>query len=307
MRFHIGLIFLVILSLSCQKNDSNTEIIEYDVSKVEYPFSLKTENNNLVITSVPKKVVSLSLNIDEILMEISDTNQILALSYLSTNEALSNISDKVDKNTKTILADAELILSLNPDLVFISYFASEDIKNILRGAGIKVYNAPNITNILGLKNIIYEIGSILDRRESAVRLISEIEYRLKNIKEKSLLQKDKKRVLYLSLSGYTLGKNTSFDEITKYVNAVNVASELGINGFSEMPIETLLKTEIDFIIVSEYQMDKDTIMAKLYNKPLYKQVKAISNQNVISMTNKDLVSTSQYLIHAIESFYDEIN
>ncbi len=260
-----------------------------------------------MLKQAPKKVISLSLNIDEILVEISDTNQILALSYLSTNKALSNIYDKVDTNTLTIFTNPELILSLKPDLVFISYFASEDIKNILINSNIPIYNVPNIVSINELKETIYEVGSVLDKRANAVSLIKQIDDKLKNIEEKALKQKDKKRVLYLSLSGYTLGKNTSFDEITKYANAINVASELGINGFSEMPLESLLKAEIDFIVLSEYQMSKKEVMDYLYAKPLYNQVRAISNGNVIVMTNKDLVSTSQYFINAIESFYIEIN
>ena len=151
------------------------------------------------------------------------------------------------------------------------------------------------------------MGSILDKKINAVALIKQIDDKLKNIEAKASQQKDKKRVLYLSLSGYTLGKNTSFDEITKYANAINVASELGINGFSEMPLESLLKAEIDFIVLSEYEMSKKEVMDSLYAKPLYNQVQAITNGNVIVMTNKDLVSTSQYFINAIESFYIEIN
>lgn len=298
---------MCLLSFSCQKNDSKRDNLEYEMSKVEYPLIIKTKDNNLIIKGSPKKVISLSLNIDEILMEISDKNQILALSYLATNETLSNIYDRVDPNTKTVSTDTELILSLNPDLVFISYFANEDIKNILLNSNIPTYRVPNIVNINGLRETIYEVGTILDKRAEAVSLIKKIDERLKNIKEKASLQKDKKRVLYLSLSGYTLGKNTSFDEITKYVNAINVASELGINGFYEMPLESLLKTDIDFIVLSEYEMSKDEVVNYLYSKPFYKQVRAISNGNIIVMTNKDLVSTSQYFINAIESFYSEIN
>lgn len=307
--YNMKIIFLVVclLSFSCQKNNSENDALEYGVSRVEYPLSIKTKDNNLVIEKAPKKVISLSLNIDEILVEISDKNQILALSYLATNKMLSNVHDRIDSNTKMVSTDPELILSLNPDLVFISYFANEDVKNILRNSNIQVYSVPNIVNINSLKETIYEVGTILDKRVEAVSLIKKIDERLKNIKEKASLQKDKKRVLYLSLSGYTLGKNTSFDEITKYVNAINVASELGINGFSEMPLESLLKTDIDFIVLSEYEMSKDEIVDYLYSKPLYRQVHAIGNGNIIVMTNKDLVSTSQYFINAIESFYSEIN
>lgn len=304
MRIFI-IISLFFIILSCKKEVVNSK---YDDSfeQTEYPITLTTPSGQVTIESRPSRLVSMTLSTDEILFDLYKPNEIFAVSYLATNEHFSHIYNKIENNTYIVGSDVESILSLNPDLIFIASYLNQDTKNALNLSGVNIYDIETLDNIKKLKKAIYEISLILDKKSEGLEILNDIDYRLQKVKEKTSKMTNKPRVLFLSMNGYIRGSGTSFDEICNYANVINVASELGFKGDREIPDEILLKSEVDYLITSEYNISDDQIRDFFYKHPIYKTMNVVSNKNIITFKHKDIVPTSQYLVNAIEVFSDKM-
>lgn len=294
----------IFLFISCNK-DNELKNIEYIGGKTSYPIVLSSKSGQITIDKKPKKIMSLTLVTDEILFGLV-SNDVYALSYLATNESFSSIFDKVSSNVKFVKGDNELILSLNPDLVFITSYISEDIKESIRKSGVVVYDIGDMNNIKEIENTIYNIGLITDTKDKAVEIINSMEQRLLLIENKLQNVTNKARVMFLTVNGYTAGKDTSFDEISKKAGAINVASELSIKGHTEIPLELLLKSDIDYIVISEYNINKDDIIKFFQNHEIYGKIKAVKEGRFIALPFRELSTISQYIIEPIEIIYKKL-
>lgn len=298
-------IFFVLLILFCCNKNIETKKIYYENINTVYPLSINTKNGHIFIDKKPEKIVSLTLATDEILFGLLNNN-LYALSYLSTNKNFSNIADELDTNIKFIKGDNEAIISLAPDLIFIASYVSEDIKNSLKKTGASIYDIGYVKDIEDIENTIYNIASITDTRSNAVNIINSINSKLEVIKNKVDLIRDKSRILFLTTGGYTAGIDTTFDEISKKSGAINVASELSLEGHIEMPMEFLLKSNIDYLVISEYETNNEDIINFFKNHSIYGKIKAVREEKFIFIPFKTLSSTSQYIINAIEILYNKL-
>lgn len=296
-----------ILLLSCNKKIDTKNTQSFNAEKTIYPFTIKTEYGEVTIKEKPKRAISLTLTTDEIIFDLfSDKSEIFALSYIATNNAFSKIAGKISGNTKIVKGDNEVVLSLNPDLVIVASFVNSDIKNSISKSGAAIYTIDDIHKIEDIKNTIYNLGNIFDKKEEAINIINSMTKKLNAIKEKTKTITNKARVLYLSVNGYTAGKNTSFDEIAKYAGVYNAASELSIKGNTQMPTELLLNVQIDYIIASEYNMNEKQIVDFFQNHSIYKDINAVKKTNIIVINHKDIVSTSQYIVNGVVALYNQV-
>lgn len=303
----ITFLVLTVIFLSCTKENDNISPENFNTNNTLYPLTIKTKSGEVVVKEKPKRVVSLTLTTDEIIFDLfTNKNEVFALSYIATNKAFSKIAGKISENTKIVKGDNEVVLSLDPDLVIVASFVNSDVRNSLSKSGATVYTMDDIYTVDDIKTTVYNIGSILDKKQEAVNIINSMTEKLNAIKEKTDIITNKARVLYLSVGGYTSGANSSFDEVAKYAGVLNVAKELGIKGNAEIPTELLFTAKIDYIIASEYNMEKDRIVDFFLNNSIYKDIDVIKKTNIIVINHRDIISTSHYIVNGVEALYKNI-
>lgn len=300
---------LCLLFVSCGTNSNDgtkTYSSAFNTNRVQYPLVLKTKYGDVLVKEKPKRIVSLTLTSDEILHELLDGN-VFALSYISTNKAFSKIYDKINTNTKIVRGDSEVVLSLKPDFLIMASFVSADIRDTLKNNVETVYTIDDIYKVDHIKNTIYDIGSIVDRREKAVQIIDRIDNAVLSVSNEVAKNNYHPEILLLTVNGYTAGKNTSFDEVANLSGAVNISSKLNIIGHTEIPLEILLKTKIDYIVSSEYNITEEEIIKYFKNHNVYKNIEAVKNDRIIVIPHEVLVSTSQYFIGALDMLYSKLS
>ena len=249
-------------------------------------------------------IVSLTLSGDEMLLGLVPENRIAGLSgKINEDKEISNIVDKAKKFPK-VEGNEEVLMSLEPDLIIVADWLSKRITDIgaITGAKVYFYKTPN--SYEEQKKLIRDLANLVEEKENGEKLIKNMDDRLKALQNKITknYKGAKPRILMYTSFGTTSGKNTTFSDMVKLINGVNVVAEAGIDGFKDISKEKVIELNPDIIIVPiAKKYDNVNKISKLFfEDPSFKNVKAIKNKKVSFIQYKDITPTSQYMINSIE-------
>ena len=249
-------------------------------------------------------IVSLTLSGDEMLLGLVPENRIAGLSgKINEDKEISNIVDKAKKFTK-VEGNEEVLMSLEPDLIIVADWLSKRITDIgaITGAKVYFYKTPN--SYEEQKKLIRDLANLVEEKENGEKLIKNMDDRLKALQNKIAknYKGAKPRILMYTSFGTTSGKNTTFNDMVKLINGVNVVAEAGIDGFKDISKEKVIELNPDIIIVPiAKKYDNVNKISKLFfEDPSFRNVKAIKNKKVYFIQYKDITPTSQYMINSIE-------
>ncbi|PHH99003.1 ABC transporter substrate-binding protein [Fusobacterium polymorphum] len=249
-------------------------------------------------------IVSLTLSGDEMLLGLVPENRIAGLSgKINEDKEISNVVDKAKKFPK-IEGNEEVLMSLEPDLIIVADWLSKRITDIgaITGAKVYFYKTPN--SYEEQKKLIRDLANLVEEKENGEKLIKNMDDRLKDLQNKIAknYKGTKPRILMYTSFGTTSGKNTTFNDMVKLINGVNVVAEAGIDGFKDISKEKVIELNPDIIIVPiAKKYDNVNKISKLFfEDPSFKNVKAIKNKKVYFIQYKDITPTSQYMINSIE-------
>ena len=249
-------------------------------------------------------IVSLTLSGDEMLLGLVPENRIAGLSgKINEDKEISNIVDKAKKFPK-VEGNEEVLMSLEPDLIIVADWLSKRITDIgaITGAKVYFYKTPN--SYEEQKKLIRDLANLVEEKENGEKLIKNMDDRLKALQNKITknYKGTKPRILMYTSFGTTSGKNTTFSDMVKLINGVNVVAEAGIDGFKDISKEKVIELNPDIIIVPiAKKYDNINKISKLFfEDPSFKNVKAIKNKKVYFIQYKDITPTSQYMINSIE-------
>ncbi|WP_335942627.1 ABC transporter substrate-binding protein [Fusobacterium polymorphum] len=249
-------------------------------------------------------IVSLTLSGDEMLLGLVPENRIAGLSgKINEDKEISNIVDKAKKFPK-VEGNEEVLMSLEPDLIIVADWLSKRITDIgaITGAKVYFYKTPN--SYEEQKKLIRDLANLVEEKENGEKLIKNMDDRLKALQNKIAknYKGAKPRILMYTSFGTTSGKNTTFNDMVKLINGVNVVAEAGIDGFKDISKEKVIELNPDIIIVPiAKKYDNVNKISKLFfEDPSFRNVKAIKNKKVYFIQYKDITPTSQYMINSIE-------
>lgn len=249
-------------------------------------------------------IVSLTLSGDEMLLGLVPENRIAGLSgKINEDKEISNIVDKAKKFPK-VEGNEEVLMSLEPDLIIVADWLSKRITDIgaITGAKVYFYKTPN--SYEEQKKLIRDLANLVEEKENGEKLIKNMDDRLKALQNKIAknYKGAKPRILMYTSFGTTSGKNTTFNDMVKLINGVNVVAEAGIDRFKDISKEKVIELNPDIIIVPiAKKYDNVNKISKLFfEDPSFRNVKAIKNKKVYFIQYKDITPTSQYMINSIE-------
>jgi len=267
-------------------------------------FSFSIINAKGVQTKKYNHIVSLTLSGDEILLGLVSENRIAGLSgKINEDKEISNIVDKAKKFPK-VESNEEVLISLNPDLIIAADWITKKIDDIGATIGAKVYYYKTPSNYEEQKKVIRDLANLVEEKENGEKIIKNMDNRLKALQNKIAknYKGAKPRILMYTSFGTTSGKNTTFDDMVRLINGINVISEAGINKYQDISKEKIIELNPDIIIVpiAKKYDNVDKISKLFFEDPSFKNVKAIKNKKVYFMQYKDITPISQYMIDGIE-------
>ena len=232
--------------------------------------------------SSPKRIISLSPSITEILFEIGSGNQVIAVDNLSNypNEApISDIS-AYDPNV-------EAISLLNPDLVILSYNI-KNLKAALKKIGIETIYLPAPLNFEDILDQIDYLGLQTGNEDKAKKLISKMKNRMKTLQK--LRENETATKIYHEIDPnyYSPSKFSFIGDIYQKLNYKNVADKADISnlGYPKLSPELIISENPDLIVLP----GKDNkYVEKVKLRPGWSYIEAVKKNNFL-LTNNDIAS-----------------
>jgi len=284
-----------------QENNKGEQENEGDV------FPLKVTDamgNEITISKKPENIVSLFLASDEILMSITDRENIKALSHISKSDGISNIADQVE-GIQTVETNAEVVISLKPDLVFVSNLSDQDFVKHLKDAQIPVYIYQIPVNIEQVKSLVKELAYVIGETDKGQEVISWMDEILNEVRSKtgSLPEEEKVRALALDAFFYTYGKGSTFDSIAEHAGVINLASANGMEMWQEISKEQVVKLNPDVILLPSWSFegfDAAEYAENFRNDPSLADVSAVKDGRVFTLPEEHMTACSHYIVLGVK-------
>jgi len=243
-----------------------------------------------------RRVVSINLCTDQLLLLVGKPDQIISLSFLAQNADISVMVDKA-RNYPVNHGLAEEILPLQPDMVLAGRYTSRYTVALLKEQG---FNILVLDPARGVQDIIANlraVGKAIGRSGFAEKLIRKIRT------EKNYPQAPERVILY-GASGSTAGYPSLGDAAVSKAGYVNIATELGIGSWGYLGIEGLLRSNPDLIVFQRSGKSIPSMARQLLDHP------ALTNSNLPSrrmdLGKSELICGTPALFSAVRAIRNRL-
>ncbi|HHY81391.1 MAG TPA: ABC transporter substrate-binding protein [Clostridiales bacterium] len=243
-----------------------------------YPVTVTDSfNREISVEEEPKKVISLSPAITEIVFALGQGDKLIGRTDFCDypQEALEVKSvggGPMDPNI-------EKVVELEPDIVFASAHFQEEVLNKLEESNVKVVILYGENSFDGAYEIIEKVGYILNAQKAASKIVDSMKETVADVLQR-VEGLDKPSVYYVAGFGewgdYTAGRDTFIGQLIEMAGAKNAADD--VEGWS-YSLEKLIEKNPDYLICSKLDNHKEQL--KTANG--YKDLDAIINDRVLEI------------------------
>ena len=226
----------------------------------------------------PKRIICLTEECVEVLYLLKEENRLVGVSKYAVRPAKAR-KEKMVVCT-FINANLEKIISLNPDLVIGFSDIQADIAQKLIKRGITVW-INNYRSVHGIKRMISQIGLLVGRHAEAIKLINQIEYKIKSIRNKNLKKTIKPRVYFEEWFDPLISSIQWVSEIIEICGGINMLNAKDSKSLANDRIiddNEIIKFNPDIILVS--WCGKKFKKHKMINRKDWGLINAIKNDEI---------------------------
>lgn len=269
--------------------------------------------NKVVIPAKPKRIVSLTLGTDELLLDMVEPERIIAVTSLADDVGISHVVEKSKKIKNKIqgVPSAEQILALKPDLVIIADWWSLNILDSLREMNIPVYVYKTPYNVEAIKVSVEEVAGVVGEEKTGKALIAEMEKDLEKVRIYLANHKNEssKQILVLSTHGIIGGRGSLFADMCRLTHIKNCLQDIPVGQATTLSKEMILQANPDMILLTSWSAPgmKDVIELKeMLEDASLQTVTAIKKQEVIPVAGNMVDCVSHYVTKEIYSLAEAV-
>jgi iron complex transport system substrate-binding protein len=194
----------------------------------------------------PRRIVSLNLCTDQILVDLVGRERIAALSHLASDPALSAIAEEA-RGLVTIRGTAEEVLARNPDLVLTIAGSTPATVSLLERLGNRVLAVPLANDFDAVRSITRTIAQAVGEVQRGEQLLASFDARLA-----AGAPADARRpsALVYQLNSLASGPGTLVDAMLTAAGFRNLARELLLGPAGRLPLETLVANPPDLVVLA---------------------------------------------------------
>jgi len=241
----------------------------------------------------PKRVASLNLSADEILVEILPPKRLVSVTRWADVPGTSNVVGRVPSSAYRFQkADMERLVALAPDLVVVSEYTDADFLKLIERSGMQWHRMQGLASPEGVRQVILDLGRAVDADEAARRLVERYDATLAELSRR-LDHAKTPRVLYWS-GEMTAGADTAIGAVIERAGAINVGREMGVQGIAPPGAERAFVADPDFVLVTSWPGAVEAVK----EHPLLSGLRAVREGRIVVMPNQLLVALSQYTADA---------
>lgn len=197
--------------------------------------------------AAPRRIVSLDLCADQLVVVLADPGQIAGLTEWARDPQLSSVAARAQTLPIT-RRSAEEVLALRPDLVIGAPFRTKAVLARLEADGAKMIAMPGGDSVAAIEQAIGTIAAAVGHPERGVALIAGMRRDLAAVGTPP----GRGRVAaFYQRQGYLTGTGTLVDEMMARVGLVNLATRLDRSALSRLSLEELALARPDFLVMDE--------------------------------------------------------
>jgi iron complex transport system substrate-binding protein len=197
----------------------------------------------------PRRIVSLNMCVDELVLRLAEPQNIASVTWLSRDPKNSNVAE-LGAGTVVNHGLAEEIIPLNPDLVIAGIYTARPAVAMLKRVGIPVLEVGIPKNLDDVRAQIREIAALIGERDRGESVIAAMDRRLAALPHPSPSDRPRAVVL-MTRAGLT-----------------NVAAELGIDSYGQIPLEAVAANAVDILIVSASRDGPPALATEILRHPV---------------------------------------
>jgi len=221
--------------------------------------------------AIPKRVVSINLCADQLVLALADRGQIAGLTHNATDPEMSGEAAKA-RGLRLLSNSAEQILAIEPDLIVGMPASRSSALRALPEQNYPLLDLATANTLDEIYTSIDETAVAVGHPERGTALIARMQGELAGLPKPG-----RGRVAaYYQRRGYMTGTGTLIDELMTRVGLVNLAGKLGKPPLSQLSLEEMVAAQPDFLIV-ESATDKVTDQgSEMLHHPALKGIPRIS-------------------------------
>jgi iron complex transport system substrate-binding protein len=185
----------------------------------------------LPVQAAPRRVVSINLCADQLVVELADPATIVGLSPLAADPALSSVAE-LAREMPRVRPNAEAVLALRPDLVIAGGWGGRAAEPLLRARGVAVLRLGLASDFADIREQLRLVGAALDRTTEAEAAVGRIDVALAAIPPGH-----RPAALVWQAAGFTPGTGTLSDAVLRAAGRTNAAP---FSGYGTVRLEALV-------------------------------------------------------------------
>ncbi|MEI0747966.1 ABC transporter substrate-binding protein [Brachyspira pulli] len=247
--------------------------------------------NDIVLPEKIENIACLSPTATEVILSLGFADKIIAADTTSKEILQTNNVDVSNISIFDMLnPDAEKMIALKPDIVFVNTFSVFSGKNSLdsiKASDICIAVIPNSDTIKSIEDDITFLGNVLEANEAASNIINIMDLNIEKVKAIGETITNKKKV-YFEIAAlpnlYSLGTNVYLDDMINIIGASNIFSDK--NAWITTTEENVLFANPDIIFTSVHYIDNPT--DEILKRESWQNINAIKNKDVYYIDSSSL-------------------
>jgi iron complex transport system substrate-binding protein len=277
-------------------------------AETRYPLTV-TDDSGTVLTlpAMPRRIISLTLPTDEILLSLVTSSRILAVTTLASDPGISNVSTLAARVPRAMTLAVEPIVALRPDLVFAASWSDASLVGQLRSAGVPVYLMTSATSVAAAEREVARCALLTGEVEKGAQIVTRMRAEIAAVERRVGGIPPQKRLTIIDYTsfGASMGRGSSWDDIVRLAGLMNAVGGIASDEWGQVPVsrEKLLEINPDIIIVPDWiygdRRGADVFRQRVMSDPALRVLSAVRAGRVYAMPERLRSSTSQFMADAV--------
>lgn len=196
----------------------------------------------------PRRIASLTLSADEVLLELVDGERIAGLTHYIDDAMTTPSAGRAPPSAARLTElDPEALLAARPDLVIVAGYTRAETIALLADVGVAVVGSGAHDSLAGVAAAIEALGDAVGEEARAAALASRMRAHVDAVRARAEARPHRRVLVWEG--GYTYGDRTLQDDMIRAAGGVNVAREAGLRGPAAVSEEAALRFAPEVIVV----------------------------------------------------------
>lgn len=223
------------------------------VMRAKFAYALAAALAAVIAVALPasaepaRRIVSLNLCIDPIVLDLVPRERIQALSWVSSDPNVSPIVDRIE-GIPLVRGSAEEVLALEPDLVLAGGFTTPATVDLLRRLGQRVEVIPMATRIEEVRTVIRAVAAAVGEPERGEAMVADFDRRLSTAQATGLHRPE---ALVYEANSIVSPPGSMEAAALKAAGFENAAERMDLRPGGRTDLETLVVSPPDLIVLNQ--------------------------------------------------------